>query len=322
MGGPGTGVGLTSEAGSQATDGRADDGRNQPGTPGEGSGQAQPSTAELAQAKADAAASARAEQASRLALLQQQQLNRELAARLEQPAAPPPAVPDLSSTDDAYAQLKKGLYDNDDTIGRAALGQIVENATKAGKESAAAQYGEASSAQQRRTQVGQYFIPYQQQLSNPEDPVYQATMQLYGELENIGYSNTMKMPDDTVNIQVAPGVSHKINVHLLKEAHQRVIAHGIQSGTIEPTQQYEQIESSTTGGGRGAPREVADVSALLSEDDQKAALMYWDGDPEATDEVKMKDYFDNFSPELKAARQKLGRPVSSSELITAGIMEK
>jgi len=322
---PETGVGSNQTAGNQETGGKAEGDRNPSGA---GTGESPPTPSpdialqtQLDLEKQNAAASARQEQINR----QQIQAQAARIAELEKPPAPAPPqqAGEFSTLQEAASQLKTAMYADDEAgVGRA-LESVVSTAAKAGRDQATEQYQASQSEQQRRSQVGQYFQPYQETFNNPQDPVTARALELYGQMDQqYQTGNYMNwLPNDTIDIQVAPGVNHKVNIHLLKEAHQKA-ALEVASGTAPaPTTgvQPEYLEPSGRGGGEVVKGDVTNVEDLLSEDDRTAALHYFDGD---TDEAKYQSYFDSFSPALKEARKKLGRPVSSTELISAGIMEK
>lgn len=326
------GVGPQSDAKNlnpQDAGGRADEGKNPPNPPvADPPPTPDPSIKSLESAlaleKQNAAASARQEQVNR------QQLQAQAAKIKELEAAPKPTTTTTSefpTLKESAADLKKAMYDNDDQGVLDAVSNISSISAKVGREEAQEVSALEQSTQARRAQVGQYFAPYKEQLNDPKDPVTARALEIYGQLDNMhkagNYMNWL--PDDTLPIQVAPGVNHEVNIHLLKEAHQQAALEIAKGAPPTPAPDPEGGSDPTllegSGGGGGGPAVVTDnVLELLSEDDRTAALAY--GDSEKTDEENYQEYFNNFSDPLKQARKKLGRPVSSTELISAGIMEK
>jgi hypothetical protein len=226
----------------------------------------------------------------------------------------------------AAERLKRAMYDDDVAGIAGAVEDITSIGARRGREEASIENEAQIGAQQRRHQVGQYFAPHQESLNNPSDPVTARALELYGQMDaqhqNGQFMNWV--PNDTIPIQIAPGVNHQVNIHLLKEAHQRAAVE-VASGTAPARVadiQPEYLEPSGRGTAPVPRGAVPNVEDLLSEDDRTAAVAYWDGEPDATEDEKYQDYFDNFSAPIKAARRKLGRPVSSTDLISAGIMDK
>jgi hypothetical protein len=318
---PTPGVGPTADPGSH-NDGRGEAGRN-PVAPGANEPtSSQPSdlaTLEAAntQLKADAAASARQEQANRVALQQQQQAYASLQAQLASQAPEP--VTDLPGISDHAKSLKKAMFDGDEAGIDDALKGVIAEASRAGAAEAQTNANAVATDQHRRAAVQGYFSPYVQQFNNAEDPITQRTLQLYAHLRDSGTMNWV--PRDSVAIQVSPGYNEEVNLHILKEAHQMALIENPEAAPVKPEPEY--LEASNRGG--GGPRQAAQTAnarQMLNAGEISTAIQYWDGDPAASEDDILKDYFDHFSPEIREARKRTGGPVSAVDLVAAGLMSR
>lgn len=327
MSGPSPGVGPTPEPGSPQ-DGRGEGGKNPDATATNEPKPDQPSgspsdlaTLEAAntQLKADAAASARQEQANRLALQQAQQQNVALQTQIQQQVEEP--TTDLPGISDHAKSLKKAMFDGDEAGIDTSLKGVIAEASKAGAAEAQKNADESAKATLRRSAVQSYFTPYIDQFNNATDPITVRTLQLYGQLQGSG---TMSwVPEDSVSIQISPGYNQDVNLHILKEAHQMAIIENPSDATTPTEPEY--IEGSGRGGGpRNQQQRPSAPSArkMLNEGEIETAIRYWDGDPKASEDDILKDYFEHFSPEIKAARKRTGGPVSAVDLVAAGMMSK
>jgi len=319
---PTPGVGPTAEPGSPSGDGRGEAGKN-PVAPGANEPTPNPPSdlatleASVAQLKADAAASARQEQANRVALQQQQQANAQLQAQIA--AATPEPVTDLPGISENAIALKKAMFDGDEAGIDAALKGVVAEASKAGAAEAQTNANTVAQEQQRRATVQGYFSPYVAQFNKAEDPITVRTLQLYAQLRDSGTMNWV--PKDSVPIQVSPGYNEEVNLHILKEAHQMALIENPEAAPARAEPEY--LEPSNRGG--GGPRQPAPTTnarQLLNEGEISTAIEYWDGDDNATEDEKLKDYFSHFSPEIQEARKRSGGPVSAVDLVAAGLMSR
>ena len=281
----------------------------------------------LALEKQNAAASARQEQINRQALAAQGVELQRLRSEIETARPPVKADTGFPTLKESAADLKQAMFDNDDQGVLDAVVNISGISAKQGRDESRKETDATKATDARRAQVGQYFTPYREQLNDPSNPVTARALVILGQLDIQHKAGTYMnwIPNDTLSVQVAPGVNHEVNIHLLKEAHQQAALEIAKGAPPVPPPDPEGGSDSTllegSGGGGSGPAIVTDnVIDLLSEDDRTAALAY--GESDKSDEENYQDYFNNFSAPLQAARKKLGRPVSSTELISAGIMEK
>jgi len=320
---PTPGVGPKAEPGSPQQDGRGEAGKN-PVAPGTDEPTPNPPSdlatleAANAQLKADAAASARQEQANRVALQQQQAAYAQLQAQVAKDESIEQQT-DLPGISDHAKNLKKAMFDGDEAGIDTALKGVIAEASKAGAAEAQTNANNVAQEQQRRATVQGYFSPYVKQFNNAEDPITQRTLQLYTQLRDSG---TMSwVPKDSVTIQVSPGYNEEVNLHILKEAHQMAIIENPEAAPAKVEPEY--LEASNRGGGghrQSAP--AVNARQMLNDGEIATALEYWDGDANATEDEKLKDYFEHFSPEIKEARKRTGGPVSAVDLVAAGMMSR
>jgi len=276
--------------------------------------------AQIATLQQNYAASSRQEQQNRLMLENERQQRIALETQIAAQTQPQTQTP--LPLNEAAASLKKAMYAEDEAGIAAALGNVVTQASKAGAEEANKQAKQDATAQQRRLKLNQYFNPYAEHFSNSQDPIIQRTLQLYGQLE----SDPANDPhDDTVSLEVAPGVHKKINLHLLKEAHQTSIIESYSNPDQDNTQPAPVfMEASRSPGPRTASTSTKSVRSLLTAGEIETALnpnMGFVEDGKSEDEA-LQSYFDNFSDNLKETRKKTGGPVATADLIAAGLMTK
>ncbi len=231
-------------------------------------------------------------------------------------AATAPAQP-VGTT--AGALLKKAMYAEDEAGIDAALAQVGAEAEVKAQAAAGKMIQDKDQKTQRLQQLNGYFSPYSAQFGDVSDPTIQRTMQIYGEYESARNSGNFMnwVPNDTANIQVAPGINKEINLHLLKEAHQQALMQGTTTTTNQNPNTIIHTEASGTGGLGGRPgAKTANVKDMLTDGDISMALNEtygWKTDSNTEDEA-LSAYFEDFSEDMKAARKRTGRSVAGAEM--------
>lgn len=269
---------------------------------------------EVATLKQNYADSSRQSQQHRYMLEDEQRKRKEGEQRLA--AATAPAQPPATT---AGALLKKAMYAEDEAGIDAALAQVGAEAEVKAQQAAGKMIQAKDQKTQRLQQLNGYFSPYSAQFGDVSDPTIQRTMQIYGEYESARESGNFMnwVPNDTANIQVAPGINKEINLHLLKEAHQQAIMQGDTTTTNQNPNTIIPMEPSGTGGLGGRPgTKTANVKDMLTDGDVSMALneTYGWKTADNTEDEALAAYFDDFSDDMKAARKRTGRSVAGAEM--------